>query len=187
MLKHLTPWQAPVLVKCVRWLVSVAAVVVVPLLVFPFFSAFGVVAEAPSHHQPPKGEKPAMADNSPCLVCHGNFEEEPLSRRHAKADVGCVKCHGESEAHRSDENNTTPPDRMFPRSEIDRACRHCHTTHNVPGKVVIAAYLAHCRHIANPEKITCTECHGEHRMNHRTILWDKRTGRLLAPGEKPAE
>ncbi|WP_347245936.1 cytochrome c3 family protein [Thermogutta sp.] len=141
----------------------------------------------PSSDRAASENKPAAADNSPCLVCHANFEEEPLSRRHARAGVGCVKCHGESFDHRSDENNTTPPDRMFPRSEIDRACRECHPTHNVPAKLVVATYLKRCREITNPDKLVCTDCHGKHRMNTRTILWDKRTGRLLGPGEKPAE
>lgn len=174
----------------VRWgwrLVSLTAALAVTLLVVPIFSAIGFLAAAEPHHHPSSREKPAVADNSPCLVCHANFEEEPLSRHHAKVGVGCVRCHGESEAHRSDENNTTPPERMFPRSEIDRACRHCHTTHNAPAKLVIATYLTRCRDITNPEKIVCTDCHGQHRMNHRTILWDKRTGRLLPHGEKPAE
>lgn len=156
----------------------------------PILSGMAFVGEgaaAPSPTGGPGETKPTMADNSPCLVCHANFEEEPLSRRHARAGVGCVKCHGESLDHRSDENNTTPPDRMFPRSEIDRACRECHPTHNVPAKLVVATYLERCREITNPEKLVCTDCHGKHRMNYRSIFWDKRTGRLLGPGEKAAE
>jgi len=38
----------------------------------------------------------------------------------------------------------------------------------------------------DPDKIVCTDCHGEHRMKVRTIIWDKKTGKLLRTnrGEK---
>ena len=32
---------------------------------------------------------------------------------HAKENVGCMKCHGASRAHRNDEDNVTAPDKMF--------------------------------------------------------------------------
>jgi len=123
-------------------------------------------------------EKPAP-DNSPCFVCHANFEDESLSTRHFKAKIGCVDCHGESLAHRSDENNTTPPDRMYSREDIEPACKQCHNTHNASAREVVEVYLKRCRDITDPEKLTCTNCHGRHRMNHRTIIWDKRTGKLI--------
>lgn len=122
-------------------------------------------------------------DNSPCFVCHANFEDEPLSMRHFKAKVGCIDCHGESLAHRSDENNTTPPDKMYPQDNIEPACKQCHKTHNAPAREVVEVYLKRCRDITDPAKLTCTNCHGKHRMYHRTILWDKRTGRLIPPSE----
>ena len=62
-------------------------------------------------------EEPAgpVADNGACFVCHANFQEEPMAVLHAKANVGCVKCHGASVA---------PPQR--------RGQRHP-ARHHVPG------------------------------------------------------
>jgi len=122
-------------------------------------------------------------DNSPCFVCHANFEDEPLSTRHFKAKIGCVDCHGESLAHRSDENNTTPPDKMYAKEDIEPACKQCHKTHNASPREVVEVYLKRCRDVGDPAKLTCTNCHGKHQMYHRTILWDKRTGRLIPPNE----
>ncbi|HOP75868.1 MAG: cytochrome c3 family protein [Thermogutta sp.] len=128
-------------------------------------------------------QEKAPPDNSPCFVCHANFEDEPLSTRHFKAKIGCVDCHGESLAHRSDENNTTPPDKMYAPDEIDPACKSCHKNHNASAREVVEVYLERCREITDPKKLTCTNCHGRHRMYHRTIVWDKRTGKLITPTE----
>ncbi|HEX42248.1 MAG TPA: hypothetical protein ENN81_09330, partial [Phycisphaerales bacterium] len=46
------------------------------------------------------------AKNQACLVCHGNYASEQLALIHAKVDVTCSTCHGESVAHKNDENNT---------------------------------------------------------------------------------
>ncbi|MHC4743278.1 MAG: multiheme c-type cytochrome, partial [Planctomycetota bacterium] len=54
-----------------------------------------------------------VADNSRCYVCHMNFDGEGLSAMHAKHDVSCEDCHGASDEHCSDEDNITPPDKMF--------------------------------------------------------------------------
>jgi len=119
-----------------------------------------------------------VADNSRCLVCHGNFEDEELSVWHAKHDVGCEECHGASDSHCDDENNITPPEIMFPKDEIDPACRVCHDE----TKVVDNALF--CLHVLTPEEKgkMCTDCHGNHRMSVRTVRWDKKTGKLLKGG-----
>lgn len=52
-------------------------------------------AAAPNPDAPPPPASP-IADNSRCFVCHANYEEEPLSVSHAKANIGCVRCHGNS-------------------------------------------------------------------------------------------
>ncbi len=119
-----------------------------------------------------------VADNSPCFVCHLNYKGEPLARRHAGANVGCVKCHGESSAHRNDEDNVTPPEIMYPLDRIDRACRKCHTTHDVPAVAVIARWRERCATKTDPKQIVCTDCHGRHRLKVRTVRWDKKTGKL---------
>ena len=33
-----------------------------------------------------------------------------------------------------------------------------------------------------PEQIVCTNCHGNHRMERRTVRWNKRTGHLIVEG-----
>lgn len=32
---------------------------------------------------------------------------------------------------------------------------------------------------ANPKDIVCTDCHFEHRLSCRTVVWDKKTGQLI--------
>lgn len=103
-----------------------------------------------------------VADNSRCYVCHINFDGEALTVMHAKGDVGCEDCHGASNAHCSDEDNITPPDKMFAKAVINDFCKGCHPD----GKL-------------SAGKNYCTECHGEHRMEHRTRRWDKKTGELI--------
>jgi hypothetical protein len=127
-----------------------------------------------------------VADNSACFVCHGNFQDESLANVHAKANVGCVKCHGNSLAHRSDEDNITPPDIMIPQAMIDKACHKCHEDHNVPAKKVVAQWQKRCPQKTDASQIVCVDCHGEHRMKVRTVLWDKQTGKLLSRTVDPA-
>lgn len=118
-------------------------------------------------------------DNATCFVCHANYMGESLAARHAEIGMGCAACHGESLAHKNDENNTTPPETMFPTEKIDRFCRRCHSSHDVaPGKVV-ARWLKSETKNTGPDNIACTVCHGDHRMKVRTVIWDKRSGKLL--------
>jgi len=140
--------------------------------------------------EPAEAEEPAvsasagtMADNSACFVCHANYKEEVLAARHAAENVGCVDCHGKSYAHRNDENNTTPPDVMYPADSIDRSCRKCHGSHDAAAAEVIARWQKRCPNKANPETIICTDCHGNHRLKLRSVRWDRKTGKLL-PSKK---
>ena len=131
-----------------------------------------------------------IADNTACYCCHTNYEEEEFVVYHANANVGCVKCHGQSYAHRDDENNTTPPDTLFPPEKIEPNCRECHETHDAPAKDVITRWQERCPTSVKPEEILCTDCHGQHRLNSRTVRWDKRTRKLIVyvqpPGVKNA-
>jgi len=131
----------------------------------------------------PEEEEPQIgpvADNQACFVCHANYQEEPFATWHAKANVGCVDCHGASHAHRNDEDNITPPDVMYPRDRIERCCAECHDEHDVPAREVIAMFLKRCLDRTGAEQIVCTDCHGEHRLPRRVVRWDKRTGELLS-------
>ncbi len=113
------------------------------------------------------------ADNSRCHVCHLNFATEELAVNHARGDVGCEDCHGASDEHCSDEDNITPPDIMFPDDKIKPSCLHCHLDR-------IKNQKRHRRVLLGEIRKTCTDCHGKHKMSHRTRTWNKRTGELLS-------
>ena len=125
----------------------------------------------------------SRADNSACLVCHDNYTKEFLAGHHSLQNIGCVKCHGDSYAHRNDENNTTPPDKMYSRTRIDQMCGQCHLSHNVAPAKVVERWFKRSEGGAKPETIVCTDCHGRHRLEIRTVRWDKETGKLLPKEE----
>ena len=104
----------------------------------------------------------SLADNNRCYVCHINYEVDELTSIHAKAYIGCERCHGASDAHCSDEDNITPPDIMYPVEKINAFCKSCHPDGKLSGG-----------------KKYCTDCHGEHRLSHRTRKWNKATGKLI--------
>lgn len=133
-------------------------------------------------------EKPQgkpKADNFACYVCHGNYEGEELVELHAKEGYGCVKCHGESLAHRDDEDHLTPPDVMFSAEKIDSGCGDCHDTHDAPAKKVIDRWQQRCPQKTKPEQLVCTDCHGKHRLEKRAIRWDKTTGKIIERAASP--
>ena len=123
--------------------------------------------------------KGPVADNSACFVCHTNYQEEEMALVHANANVGCVKCHGQSIQHRNDENNITPPDIMIAADGIEAACTACHETHDAPAKKVVARWQQKCPAKENPDDLVCTDCHGEHRLKFRSVWWDKKTRKLI--------
>ncbi len=115
-----------------------------------------------------------MADNSRCHVCHINYADEWLAVRHAKAGMKCEQCHGSSDAHTNDEDNVTPPEIMYPLEKINGFCIGCHSEDSLDEdehKTVLAGTAK--------EKKYCTDCHGDHRLEHRTRRWDRRTGKLI--------
>lgn len=122
----------------------------------------------------------AAKENAACFVCHANYGTEFLASRHAKANISCYRCHGESSAHQNDENNITPPEILYPAEKIAPFCQKCHQTHDVSPVEVITRWKERGLEKTDPEKIVCTDCHGDHRMEVRTIIWDKRTGKLLS-------
>jgi formate-dependent nitrite reductase cytochrome c552 subunit len=129
---------------------------------------------------PPKDSGKQQTENDVCYVCHANYKEEPLVVWHGKDKVGCMKCHGESLAHRNDEDNITPPDVMFPLDKLDKACKECHAEHNASAAKVIALWQKQCPTKTNSAEIVCTDCHGKHRLERRTIRWDRKTRALTA-------
>ncbi len=48
--------------------------------------------------------------------------------------MGCIDCHGQSFPHRNDEDNITPPDKMYPLDEIEKMCADCHDGHDAAAR-----------------------------------------------------
>ncbi|MBN2315299.1 MAG: cytochrome c3 family protein [Sedimentisphaerales bacterium] len=115
-----------------------------------------------------------VADNNLCFACHVNLKKETLTIVHAQANIGCIQCHGASEAHRLDEDTITPPDVMFPVDKVKSFCLSCHPedSMNIPAHQAVASEI-------NPSTKSCTDCHGEHRLKYRTRKWDKTTRNLI--------
>lgn len=110
-------------------------------------------------------------DNSLCLVCHLDFESEPLSADHLARKITCAACHGPSEAHQADETDMTKPDILFGRSEVVPFCKECHEDHKRPD--LVEAFRTEWRGRIRPngrtiqQKPMCTDCHGRHTILHR--------------------
>ena len=142
----------------------------------------------------PKGP---VADNQRCFVCHANydFNDEKIALVHAQANIGCVRCHGDSLSHSADEDGLTPPDLMYPLPHVRFNCLNC------PDALKLVASDQTKQHRADltekpdhqavldrtvKDKKYCTDCHGDHRLGHRTRRWDKRTGKLIYRDSTPA-
>lgn len=110
------------------------------------------------------------ADNSRCHVCHINYVSEDIAVVHAKADMGCAHCHGESDEHIADESwasggNGTAPEVMFTRPEINPFCMGCHPEEELAMPQHEPVFLT-----GDKQKV-CTDCHGEHRLAVRKCKW----------------
>jgi len=112
----------------------------------------------------------SMADNSRCFVCHINYMDEDIAITHARVDMGCAHCHGESDEHIADESwasggNGTAPDIMYPRAKINPFCMGCHTRDKIDTEQHKPLFVGN-----NDEKY-CTDCHGDHRLTERKCKW----------------
>lgn len=117
-----------------------------------------------------EGPVEGMADNSRCVVCHLNLAQEKLVLTHARAEIGCAVCHGDSDAHIADESWTsggegTAPDKIFTPETVGRSCTKCHEGNELSQRnhALISAEAA--------KKERCTDCHGEHRLANRITKW----------------
>jgi formate-dependent nitrite reductase cytochrome c552 subunit len=124
-------------------------------------------------------DKPYLQINTACYVCHDNYKTELMSVQHAKEDIGCADCHGDSLEHRNDEDNITPPEIMYPAAKIDSMCQECHDTHDAPARQVLGRWQERCPEKTDFTTVVCTDCHGYHRLDNRTVRWDKETGDVL--------
>lgn len=114
-------------------------------------------------------DRAPKADNSRCFVCHLNYEQEEIAVVHAREGYGCAYCHGPSDAHIADESwasggNGTPPDIMYRPHEVIPACLKCHD-------LSASDPACHCEFPKLPEKKSCTDCHGSHRLKSRKCHW----------------
>ena len=142
------------------------------------------VKEEPAEEQ---AEEKTFVANLFCSACHYAFSDDELALDHERVGIGCERCHGESERHRSDEDNITPPEIMYPKAKINPTCMMCHPRGKIKHVSDHASLLAGAETIfdkdtdeSTGQKQYCTDCHGkEHRMNVRTIRWNKATGELL--------
>jgi len=135
------------------------------------------------HDSGDKGKESVFVANAFCSACHYGFAEEDLARTHERAGIGCERCHGESERHRSDEDNVTPPEIMYPKDKINPTCMMCHPRHEIEHVPTHQTLLAGAKTSldstseSDGRQIYCTDCHAkEHRINVRTIRWNKATG-----------
>ena len=112
----------------------------------------------------------SMADNSRCFVCHINYMDEDIAVTHARVEMGCAHCHGDSDEHIADESwasggNGTAPDIMYPRGKIIPFCMGCHPKEKIDTEQHKPLFAGN-----NYEKY-CTDCHGDHRLTERKCKW----------------
>jgi hypothetical protein len=107
-------------------------------------------------------------DNSACLVCHANLEQEEVAATHLKFGITCSHCHGLSYEHADDEGHMTKPDVTFGRAQVAPFCERCHGPHESPHKVSAFFEQWHGKTRPNGRELldeaVCTDCHGTHTM-----------------------
>lgn len=161
-----------------------AGAVVLSVSVLLLVLAANCAFQKHSGHEKSKG---VFVANSFCSACHYGFAEEDLARTHEQAGIGCERCHGESERHRSDEGNVTPPEIMYPRDKIIPTCMMCHPRQKIRHVPAHEAFLAGAKtsldsapQSGDRAPMVCTDCHAkEHHIKVRTIRWNKATGERL--------
>jgi hypothetical protein len=111
-----------------------------------------------------------IADNSRCHVCHMNYTFEEIAVTHARAEIGCADCHGDSDAHIADESwswgeNGTAPDIMYRPPEVNEFCMSCHPKDKIDAEQHKTFFAG------TAEEKYCTDCHGKHRLASRKCKW----------------
>lgn len=145
-----------------------------------------VAGEIPQELSEQEVEEETFVANDFCSACHYGFSDEELAFDHMLVGIGCERCHGESERHRNDEDNITPPEIMYPKAKINPTCMMCHPRHEIEYVKDHESLLAGVETIFDADtettghKLYCTTCHAKgHRINVRTVRWNKATGELL--------
>jgi hypothetical protein len=92
-----------------------------------------------------------------CDTCHVDSSDELVLSVHFKEEkIGCVKCHGKSDGHISDENNEVKPDRLFPPKVVDKFCGKCHECDRPKGTKPAKAL--------KNRRPNCIDCHHPHSL-----------------------
>ena len=136
-----------------------------------------------------KWEPGEPADNSFCLVCHANLEDEPLVQVHLPEGVGCETCHGISDKHSEDEDSLIPPDVIFATAKISQFCILCHDQneliesasehHDLFTQLAMRHDSPRVSKSIDKKQKTCTNCHDfEHLLKNRTRRWNKETRKI---------
>jgi len=122
-------------------------------------------------------------NNAYCLTCHINFAEEELAAVHVRAGIGCIKCHGTSEEHASDEEHLAAPDILFSKARVNGSCMapECHPRPGMEAEIGHRPFFAG----ADPSHPYCTACHGQHPLPQRIRRWDKDSRQLLEVNGQP--
>jgi len=107
-----------------------------------------------------------LEDNSSCMVCHIDFQEELIALTHEEQGITCAACHGDSLTHMVYKYNITLPDVIWGRADIDHFCMQCHEKHEDPAAVekFRAEWLSKRRPNGRfiMKDSVCTDCHGNH-------------------------
>jgi hypothetical protein len=117
------------------------------------------------------GSKDLPTNNGLCLVCHLDFDEDPITTDHLRKGITCAHCHGKSTAHMHDETMMTSPDVLYGRMEVETMCKNCHRPHKNTRAVDAFQKKWLGRKRENGRSITtgstCTDCHGLHTIPRR--------------------
>lgn len=109
--------------------------------------------------------------NALCMVCHLDFEDDPLTVEHLAKSITCAHCHGTSVPHMHDESMMTSPDVLYGRREVEAMCGRCHGPHG--NRQAVEAFRTRWLGKARENgravlaDSVCTDCHGRHTVSRR--------------------
>lgn len=127
--------------------------------------------------------------NIGCVHCHGrsiahrndenNTTPPEIMYADEKIDPFCQGCHSTT--------HDIPPRTIVARwierceEQANPSCTGCHKENDVPPAKVVARWKEKGldKSKTDPDTIVCTDCHGDHRMRVRTVIWDRKSGALL--------
>jgi hypothetical protein len=76
---------------------------------------------------------------------------------------------------------------MYWPERIEEKCEECHESHDAPARDVLARWQKRCPEKTDFNTVVCTDCHGYHRLERRTVRWEKKTGKLIITKPEPKQ